>query len=134
MFFLRIIFVGGGWEGMAESRTTDDTEGDGRMETEERGGTRKDADGRGWTRMGAGFLHTSYALSVAGRCGRWFLFFDFIVLSAWSVVFLIFGSPWAARGIEAEILLAQPKDWSGKPGFLPVWPAKNAPALLKIPG
>jgi hypothetical protein len=24
----------------------------------------------------------------------------------------------AAQGIEAEILLAQPKDWSGKPGFL----------------
>jgi hypothetical protein len=22
-----------------------------------------------------------------------------------------------AQGIEAEILLAQPKDWSGKPGF-----------------
>jgi ATP-dependent helicase/nuclease subunit A len=25
-------------------------------------------------------------------------------------------SPWAAPGIAAEILLAQPKDWSGKPG------------------
>jgi hypothetical protein len=37
-----------------------------------------------------------------------------------------------AQGIEAEILLAEPKDWSGKPGFRPLRGRKYAPNIKKF--